>query len=78
MATRRHPTPEADPRPRLARWLGLGRWRPRQQNEGYLFLLPSLIGFAVFVLVPILGALALYLVRSERPEVHAWLRQQDL
>jgi multiple sugar transport system permease protein len=36
-----------------------GRWRPGQQNEAYLFLLPSLIGFAFFVLVPIVGAFVL-------------------
>ena len=29
----------------LARWLGLGVWRPQQQSEAYFFLLPSLIGF---------------------------------
>ncbi|MCA9836168.1 MAG: sugar ABC transporter permease [Trueperaceae bacterium] len=34
-------------------------WRPSQQNEAYLFLLPSLIGFALFVLVPIVGAFVL-------------------
>ncbi len=36
-----------------------GKWRPGQQNEAYLFLLPSLIGFAFFVLIPIIGAFAL-------------------
>ncbi len=39
--------------------VSFGRWRPSQQNEAYLFLLPSLIGFAVFVLAPIIGAFAL-------------------
>ena len=57
MATRQQPPSS------LARWLGLSRWRPHQQNEGYLFLLPSLIGFAIFVLVPILGAFALSFFR---------------
>ena len=57
MATRQQPPSS------LARWLGLNRWRPHQQNEGYLFLLPSLIGFAIFVLVPILGAFALSFFR---------------
>ncbi len=39
--------------------LGIGRWRANQQNEAYLFLLPSFIGFAVFVLTPIIGSLVL-------------------
>jgi multiple sugar transport system permease protein len=43
----------------LTRWFGFGRWRPQQQSEAYLFLLPSLIGFAIFVVIPILGAFVL-------------------
>jgi multiple sugar transport system permease protein len=39
--------------------LGIGVWRADQQFEGYLFLLPSLIGFLLFVLAPILISLAL-------------------
>jgi multiple sugar transport system permease protein len=39
--------------------LGLGKWRPDQQSEAYLFLLPSLIGFALFVVAPIIGSLGL-------------------
>lgn len=39
--------------------LGIGRWRADQQNEGYLFLLPSFIGFVLFVLAPIIGSLVL-------------------
>ncbi len=39
--------------------LGLGVWRADQQFEGYLFLLPSLIGFIIFVLVPIAVSLVL-------------------
>jgi multiple sugar transport system permease protein len=39
--------------------LGLGVWRADQQFEGYLFLLPSLIGFIIFVLAPIAISLAL-------------------
>jgi multiple sugar transport system permease protein len=39
--------------------LGIGRWRADQQNEGYLFVLPSFIGFVVFVVVPIIGSLIL-------------------
>jgi multiple sugar transport system permease protein len=44
---------------KLAFKLGLGVWRSDQQFEGYLFLLPSLIGFGLFVLAPILISLAL-------------------
>jgi|FLYN01.1.fsa_nt_gi multiple sugar transport system permease protein len=44
---------------KIAFWLGIGVWRADQQVEGYLFLLPSLIGFLVFVLAPILISLAL-------------------
>lgn len=39
--------------------LGLGVWRADQQFEGYLFLLPSLIGFIIFVLIPIVVSLVL-------------------
>jgi multiple sugar transport system permease protein len=35
------------------------RWNPEQQSEAYLFLLPSLIGLVLFVLVPIVGSFAL-------------------
>ncbi|KAB8140611.1 sugar ABC transporter permease [Chloroflexia bacterium SDU3-3] len=38
------------------------RWRPGQQSEAYLFLLPSLLGFVLFVLLPMLGSLALSLM----------------
>ncbi len=43
-------------------WLhkfGFGVWRADQQSEGYLFLLPSLIGFILFVIFPIIASLAL-------------------
>jgi multiple sugar transport system permease protein len=43
----------------VSRRLGFGIWRPGQQNEAYLFLLPSLLGFAVFVVLPIIGAFLL-------------------
>jgi multiple sugar transport system permease protein len=43
--------------------LGVGRWRPDQQNEAYLFLLPSLLGFVLFVLAPIIGSLVLSFFR---------------
>ncbi len=39
--------------------LGFGVWRADQQSEGYLFLLPSLIGFILFVIFPIITSLAL-------------------
>ena len=41
---------------------GLFRWRPDQQWEGYLFLLPSLAGFLVFVAVPVVVSLLLSFV----------------
>lgn len=56
------PPNPAPPHP-LVRLLGLHRWRPQQQNEAYLFLLPSLIGFAIFVVIPILAAFAISFTR---------------
>jgi multiple sugar transport system permease protein len=47
-----HPSP-------IARALGLKQWNPNQQSEAYLFLLPGLIGFAIFVVLPIIGSLGL-------------------
>lgn len=38
------------------RW---GGYRPDQQNEGYLFLLPSFLGFAIFVALPVLASFVL-------------------
>ena len=46
----------------VARWLGLDRWRAEQQPVAYLFLLPSLIGFSLFVMIPIIASLGLSLV----------------
>jgi multiple sugar transport system permease protein len=46
-------------RQKLAFRLGIGEWRADQQFEGYLFLVPSLIGFSIFVLAPILISLGL-------------------
>jgi multiple sugar transport system permease protein len=40
-------------RKKIAFQLGIGVWRADQQVAGYLFVLPSLIGFAIFVLLPI-------------------------
>src|SRR5579871_126150 len=46
-------------RKKLAYSLGIGVWRADQQFAGYLFVLPSLIGFAIFVLLPIVVSLVL-------------------
>jgi multiple sugar transport system permease protein len=35
------------------------KWRPQQQSEAYFFLLPSLIGFVLFVIIPIIGSFIL-------------------
>ena len=43
--------------------LGIGVWRADQQSEGYLFLIPSLLGFILFVIFPILASLALSFYR---------------
>ncbi len=51
-----HPQPT---RRTFAHRLGFGIWRADQQGEGYLFLLPSLIGFILFVLAPIVISLGL-------------------
>lgn len=48
------------PRPGAARTQRRrGGWRPNRHLEGYLFLLPSFIGFLVFVAGPVLAALVL-------------------
>ena len=36
-----------------------GRWNQHHQKEAYLFLLPSLLGFSIFVIIPILISLVL-------------------
>ncbi|NJN83391.1 MAG: sugar ABC transporter permease [Caldilineaceae bacterium] len=41
------------------RWFG---WRPDQQSEAYLFLLPSFLGFFIFVALPVLASLGLSFV----------------
>jgi multiple sugar transport system permease protein len=51
--------PPSSLRQKIAFKLGIGVWRSDQQFEGYLFLLPSLIGFAIFVLLPIVISLVL-------------------
>jgi multiple sugar transport system permease protein len=45
------------------RRLGIGVWRANQQSEGYLFLLPSFIGFITFVIFPIIASLILSFYR---------------
>jgi hypothetical protein len=47
------------PKKPLLKKLGFGVWRADQQSEGYLFLLPSLIGFILFVIFPIIASLLL-------------------
>ncbi|HEY63964.1 MAG TPA: sugar ABC transporter permease [Caldilineae bacterium] len=48
-------------RPRgLSAWL---RWRPDQQWEAYLFLLPSFLGFLIFTALPVVASLGLSFVR---------------
>lgn len=46
-------------RKRIAYALGIGVYRADQQFAGYLFILPSLIGFLIFVLAPIIISLVL-------------------
>lgn len=53
-----HQKPSSFPQ-KIALKLGIGVWRADQQFEAYLFLLPSLIGFAIFVLIPIVISLVL-------------------
>lgn len=56
------PPPQAASKSTGKSWLrklGFGVWQADQQSEGYLFLLPSLIGFTLFVIFPIIASLAL-------------------
>ena len=43
---------------------GRFRWRPDRQWEGYLFLIPSFIGFLIFVAIPVLISLLLSFLTS--------------
>jgi multiple sugar transport system permease protein len=54
-------TMTATSRPSTSVWRR--RWRPDQQWEAYLFLLPSFVGFFVFVALPVIAALGLSFVR---------------
>ncbi|MCY4525604.1 MAG: sugar ABC transporter permease [Anaerolineaceae bacterium] len=42
---------------------GIGRWNPQQQSEAWLFLLPGLAGFVIFVLIPIVMSMGVSLTR---------------
>jgi len=42
---------------------GLGRWNPHQQSEAWLFLLPGLFGFVLFVLIPIVMSMGISFTR---------------
>src|SRR5258707_14951801 len=57
------PTPSEDQpgswRKKIAYKLGIGVWRADQQFAGYVFVFPSLLGFMIFVLAPILISLVL-------------------
>src|SRR5688572_11294087 len=57
------PTEREQPNPswlkKIAYRMGIGVWRADQQAVGYLFVLPSLIGFTIFVLLPIVISLVL-------------------
>jgi multiple sugar transport system permease protein len=58
----RHPmtSTRALPRkPPADAWRRLFRWRPDQQWEGYLFLLPGLLGFIVFVFLAVGASLGI-------------------
>ncbi len=57
MASQLTTPPEENPK--QAKRFGFRTWHPRQQNEAYLFLIPSLVGFGLFVVIPIIGAFVL-------------------
>lgn len=53
-------TPQS--RPSLISRISFDHWNPNQQSVAYLFLLPGLVGFLVFVVVPIIGSFGLSFV----------------
>jgi len=53
-------TTTTSPEPRARR--SFFRWRPEQQWEGYLFILPSLLGFLVFVFLAVGASLGISFV----------------
>src|SRR5919199_1512323 len=55
MASQLEKPPAATARPSV-RQARRGGWRPDRQLEGYLFLLPSLLGFLTFTVGPVLAA----------------------
>ena len=42
---------------------GIGRWNPQQQSEAWIFLLPGLAGFIIFVLIPIVMSMGISFTR---------------
>ena len=42
---------------------GLGRWNPGQQSEAWIFLIPGLGGFVIFVLIPIVMSMGVSLTK---------------
>lgn len=63
--------------PRRHSW----RWRPDQQWEGYLFLLPSFLGFLLFVAIPVVASFALSFVDwnlLRPPEFIGWTNYRQL
>ena len=47
----------------LRRRTGIGRWNPQQQSEAWIFLLPGLAGFIIFVLIPIVMSMGISFTR---------------
>jgi multiple sugar transport system permease protein len=57
------------------------RWRPDQQWEAYLFLLPSLLGFLLFVVFPVIVSLLLSFVDwnlLRPPQLVGWSNYVEL
>lgn len=42
---------------------GIGRWNPQQQSEAWIFLIPGLTGFIIFVLIPIVMSMGVSLTK---------------
>ncbi|MFN8440738.1 MAG: sugar ABC transporter permease [Caldilineaceae bacterium] len=60
----RHPQPATRP---------TRRWRMDQQNEAYLFLLPSMAGFLLFVILPMLASVLLSLGELKLSGAFSWV-----
>lgn len=54
-------------------WRNPFRWKPDQQWEAYLFLLPSLLGFLVFVAAPVVISLLLSFVDWNLLQPPSWV-----